>query len=168
MLSEKKIEDQRGIGLVLQNGSLRMIEIMNMREIKNMREKSLEQKMWDVTMKKEGILMIEKWDENGLGTVIVHDLETMIVTVKGVGTVTVIGTGKTGTSIWIIIDTKTVRHSTMMSGRGVGHQGLAANHDYQHMRRNTILEKILIMERGGGLPLNNIVCCLLYLSIFVE
>jgi hypothetical protein len=153
MLSEKKIEDQRGIGLVLQNGSLRMIEIMNMRE------RYQEQKMWDVTMKKEGILTIEKWDGNGLGTVIVHDLETMIVTVKGVGTVTVsvIGTGKTGTSIWIIIDTKTVRHNTMMSGRGDGHQGLAANHDYQHMRRNTILEKILTMERGGGLPLNNIV-----------
>ncbi|MCI54043.1 hypothetical protein A2U01_0075290, partial [Trifolium medium] len=84
-----------------------MIEIMNMKEIKNMRERYLEKKMWDVTMKKEGIMMIEKWDENGLGTVIVHDLETMTVTVKGVGIMTVIGTGKTGTSIWIIIDTKT-------------------------------------------------------------
>jgi hypothetical protein len=100
----------------------------------------------------------------------VQDLETMIVTAKGAGSVTVsvTGTGKTGTSLLIIIDTKTVTHHMMMNGRGDDLLGLAANHDYQHMRRNIILEKNLIMERGGGLPPINIKCCLFYLSIFVE
>ena len=110
--------------------------------------------------------MIEKRAENDPVTVIVtvNDLETVIVivTVKRIS-VSVTGTEKIGMGMQIIIGSETGKQSTMMSGRGDGHQGLTASHDYRK-RRNTILDQeMLIMGRGGVLLLNNYVCCLLLL-----
>ena len=133
-------------------------------EIKDMREMHLEKKIWVMIMNglKEGIVMIEKRAENDLVIVTVNDLETVIVTAKGI-TVSVTGTKKIGTGMQIITGTETGKQNTMMSGRGDDHQSLTVSHGYRK-RRNTILgQEMLIMGRGGGLPLNNYVCWLLFL-----
>ena len=116
-------------------------------EIKDMREMHLEKKIWVMIMNglKEGIVMIEKRAENDpvTVTVIVNDLETVIVTAKRI-TVSVTGTEKIGRDMQIIIGTETGKQSTMMSGRGDGHQGLTASHDYRK-RRNTILDQEMLI-----------------------
>jgi hypothetical protein len=120
-------------------------------EIKVMRETRLEKKMPDMILngQRESIVMIERWFENGLVTVVGKSLE--IVSVKG-EIVIVRGkdTGKIGgTDMLIIIGTETVNQSMRRSGSGGDRLELTANHDY-HRTRNTILgQKMLIMERGG-------------------